>query len=70
MKKLISILAVAAFLFSVNINAQETTPKQKEKKECCKGKKSCDKDKKTCSAEEKKSCEKDGKKAGKCCKKM
>ena len=31
MKKLVSIMAVAAFMFSMNVNAQE--PKQKAKKE-------------------------------------
>ena len=47
MKKLVSIMAVAAFMFSMNVNAQE--PKQKEKKETAKTEKSC-------STAEKKSC--------------
>ncbi len=45
MKKVISVMAVAAFLFAANVNAQEQQPK--EKKECSKKEmKSCDKDKK------------------------
>ena len=64
MKKLISTLAIVAFLFTTNINAQEVKPK--DKKECTKDKKECDhKDKKTCTKEEMKSCDK-SKKAG-CC---
>ncbi|MEO0038734.1 MAG: hypothetical protein RIQ59_1945 [Bacteroidota bacterium] len=44
MKKVISAMAIAAFLFAGNVNAQE---KQQEKKECSKKEmKSCDKDKK------------------------
>lgn len=44
MKKVISAMAIAAFLFAANVNAQE---KQQEKKECSKKEmKSCDKDKK------------------------
>ena len=39
MKKLVSIMAVAAFMFSMNVNAQE--PKQKAKKETAKTEKSC-----------------------------
>jgi hypothetical protein len=43
MKKVISVMAVAAFLFAANVNAQEQQPK----KECGKKEmKSCDKDKK------------------------
>jgi Ni/Co efflux regulator RcnB len=57
MKKLVSILAVAAFMLSMNVNAQE--PKQKTKKEKAKTEKSC-------STEEKKSCSTDAK-AGGCC---
>jgi len=53
-------MAVAAFLFAANVNAQETQKKETEKKECAKDKKSCSKDKKggCCAnkkAEEKKS---------------
>lgn len=57
MKKLISIMAVAAFMLSMNVNAQE--PKKKEKKETAKTEKSC-------STEAKKSCSTDAKTAG-CC---
>ena len=65
MKKTLSILAVVAFLFTMNVNAQEK-PKEEAKKECTmKDKKSCSKDKKTCSAEEMKSCSKD--KKASCC---
>ena len=39
MKKLVSIMAVAAFMLSMNVNAQE--PKQKAKKEKAKTEKSC-----------------------------
>ena len=47
MKKVISAMAIAAFLFAGNVNAQEQKPKDKEKKECSsKEKKSCDKEKK------------------------
>ncbi|MBY0485625.1 MAG: hypothetical protein K2P85_00300 [Flavobacteriaceae bacterium] len=42
MKKVVSMLAVVAFLFSMNVNAQE--PAKKTKK--AKTEKSCDKDKK------------------------
>jgi hypothetical protein len=52
MKKLVSIMAVAAFMLSMNVNAQE--PKQKAKKE------------KSCSTEEKKSCGSEAK-TGVCC---
>lgn len=57
MKKVASMLAVVAFLFSMNINAQETEPKQKKKKA---------KTEKACSTEEKKSCSSAEKKGG-CC---
>ena len=57
MKKLVSILAVAAFMLSMNVNAQE--PKKKAKKETAKTEKSC-------STAEKKSCSSDAK-AGGCC---
>ena len=57
MKKLVSILAVAAFMFSMNVNAQE--PKKKAKKETTKTEKSC-------STSDKKSCGSDAK-AGGCC---
>ena len=39
MKKLVSIMAVAAFMLSMNVNAQE--PKKKSKKETAKTEKSC-----------------------------
>ena len=58
MKKLVSIMAVAAFMFSMNVNAQE--PKQKAKKETAKTEKSC-------SSEEKKSCGSEEKKSSGCC---
>jgi hypothetical protein len=51
MKKVISMMAVAAFLFAANANAQETQKKEGEKKECCAKGKKCSKDKK---AEDKK----------------
>ena len=57
MKKLVSIMAVAAFMLSMNVNAQE--PKQKAKKEKAKTEKSC-------STEEKKSCGTEAKSGG-CC---
>lgn len=57
MKKLVSILALAAFMLSMNVNAQE--PKKKAKKEKAKTEKSC-------STEDKKSCGTDAK-AGGCC---
>jgi hypothetical protein len=53
MKKVISMMAVVAFLFAANVNAQETQKKEGEKKECCKGKKSCSKDKKSSEMEKK-----------------
>lgn len=56
MKKLISSLALVAFLFSMSVNAQEVEPKQQKKKA---------KTEKSCSTEEKKSCTTE-KKAG-CC---
>jgi hypothetical protein len=59
MKKVISMMAVVAFLFAANVNAQETQKKEGEKKECCAKGKKCSKDKKSCDkdkkAEEKKS---------------
>jgi len=57
MKKVISMLALAAFLFSMNANAQEK-PKQKKKA----------KTEKSCTTAEMKSCSKE-KKAGCCAKK-
>jgi hypothetical protein len=46
MKKLVSMMALVAFLVSMNVTAQEK-PKEKDKKECAPGeKKSCDKEKK------------------------
>jgi hypothetical protein len=59
MKKSVLMMALVAFLFSMNVTAQDKEPKQKKKV----------KTEKTCSAEEKKSCDKDGKgeKRGGCC---
>ena len=57
MKKLVSMMAVAAFMFSMTVNAQE--PKQKAKKETAKTEKSC-------STAEKKSCGSEAT-AGGCC---
>ena len=57
MKKLVSIMVVAAFMFSMTVNAQE--PKQKAKKETAKTEKSC-------ATAEKKSCGSEAK-AGGCC---
>ena len=57
MKKLVSIMAVAAFMLSMNVNAQE--PKKKTKKETAKTEKSC-------STAEKKSCSTEAKSGG-CC---
>lgn len=57
MKKLVSIMAVAAFMLSMNVNAQE--PKKKAKKETAKTEKSC-------STTDKKSCGSEGKSGG-CC---
>jgi hypothetical protein len=51
MKKVISMMAVVAFLFSMNVNAQE-----KQEKKAAKAK-----TEKSCSASEKKSCSKDKK---------
>ncbi|HNP32926.1 MAG TPA: hypothetical protein PKN96_06510 [Flavobacterium sp.] len=66
MKKIVSMMALVAILFSINGNAQEQKPKEKAKKECSAAEmKSCKKGKKTCSAEEMKKCTKE-KKAG-CC---
>ena len=46
MKKVVSMMALAAFLVSMNVTEQEK-PKEKDKKECsAKEKKSCDKEKK------------------------
>jgi hypothetical protein len=57
MKKLVSIMAVAAFMMSINVTAQE--PKQKAKKETAKTEKSC-------ATAEKKSCGSEAKSGG-CC---
>jgi len=56
MKKIVSTLAIVAFLFSMNVNAQEkkTAKKAKAKTE------------KTCTAAEKKECA-SGEKKGGCC---
>ena len=45
MRKLVLIMAVAAFMFSMTVNAQE--PKQKAKKETAKTEKSCGSEAKT-----------------------
>lgn len=64
MKKIVSILATALLLFSINVNAQQE-PVQKKKK--ARTEKSCSGDeKKSCSSEEKKSCGEGDKKGG-CC---
>ena len=57
MKKFLSIIAIATFLFSVNGNAQQE-PKQKKGKA---------KTEKSCSTDEKKSCGNGSKKASGCC---
>lgn len=57
MKKLVSIMAVAVFMLSMNVNAQE--PKQKAKKATAKTEKSC-------SSSETKSCGSEAKSGG-CC---
>lgn len=68
MKKLVSIMALAAILVSMNGNAQNQKPKEKAKKECSTAEmKKCKKDKKACSADQMKNCSKD-KKAGCCAK--
>lgn len=60
MKKLVSMMALAAILFSMNAYAQQQKPKDKAKKECtATEKKACKKDKKSCSVAEKKACLKD-----------
>ena len=53
MKKVISMMAVVAFLFAGTVNAQETAKKEGAKKECSKEKKCCSKDKKACSKDKK-----------------
>lgn len=69
MKKMVSMMALAAILFSINGNAQQQKPKEKAKKECSAAEmKSCKKGNKTCSAAEMKTCSKE-KKAGCCAKK-
>lgn len=51
MKNLIAVLAVTLFSAGMNVNAQETKPKETPKKECStKDKKACDKSKKSCCA--------------------
>jgi hypothetical protein len=59
MKKVTSILAVVAFLFAMNVTAQEQEPKAKKKA----------KTEKTTSTTDKKSCSEGEKKAGCCSKK-
>ena len=53
MKKVMSMMALAAFLFAGVVNAQETQKKEGAKKECSKEKKCCSKDKKSCSKDKK-----------------
>lgn len=54
MKKVISMMAVVAFLFSMNANANNETPKNKKE---AKTEKSCTAaEKKSCASGEKKSC--------------
>lgn len=49
MKNLITLFAVALFTLGMNVNAQETKPKETPKKESTtKEKKACDKSKKSC----------------------
>ncbi|HNP32197.1 MAG TPA: hypothetical protein PKN96_02765 [Flavobacterium sp.] len=56
MKKVISTFAVVAFLFSMNVNANNETPKTK-KKEKAKTEKSCSAaEKKMCASGEKHAC--------------
>jgi hypothetical protein len=51
MKNLIAVLAVTLFSAGMNVNAQETKPKETPKKECsAKEKKACNKSKKACCA--------------------
>lgn len=65
MKKVITILAIAAFMFSVDANAQE--PKQTKKVATTETKKACcSADKKETASAEKKSCGTEAK-AGGCC---
>ncbi|SCY96439.1 hypothetical protein [Flavobacterium caeni] len=66
MKKILSIMALAAILISMNGNAQNQKPKEKAKKECTAAQmKKSKKDKKSCSADEMEKCSKE-KKPG-CC---
>lgn len=58
MKKIVPTMALVAFLFAMNVNAQET-PKQKKKA----------KTEKACSTEEKKACATEAKSGGCCSKK-
>lgn len=54
MKKVVSMLALVAFLFSVNVNAQEVAKEKKSKK--AKTEKSCSKDEKKCDKDKKGGC--------------
>jgi hypothetical protein len=55
MKKVISMMAVVAFLFSMNANANNETPKNKKK--AAKTEKACTTaEKKSCASGEKKAC--------------
>ena len=66
MKKITSILAVAAFMLAMNVNAQEPK-KQPAKKETVKTERAeVKEEKKSCSTAEKKSCSSSEKKAA-CC---
>ena len=65
MKKVITILAIAAFMFSVDANAQE--PKQTKKVASTEAKKGCcSSDKKSTASTDKKSCGTEAKSGG-CC---
>lgn len=56
MKKLVSVLAVAAFVFTITVNAQEPTQEKKKaktEKTCSSDKKGCSSEKKSCGSEKK-----------------
>lgn len=59
MKKLVSVLAVAAFVFTITVNAQEPTQEKKKaktEKTCSSDKKGCGSEKKSCGSEKKGGC--------------
>lgn len=59
MKKLVSVLAVAAFVFTVAVNAQEPTQEKKKaktEKTCSSDKKGCGSEKQGCGSEKKGGC--------------